>query len=99
MAVGRDDNFDETGFMMGLIATAKVVTASERRHRPKAVQLGSREWITAGNQCSTLGYPTFVIFSGQCHLSAWYSDDIPKDWVLARSNKGWTTNELGFEWL
>ena len=33
------------------------------------------------------------------HLSAWYSDDIPQDWVLAVSENGWTTNELGFEWI
>ena len=30
-------NFDETGFMMGMILTAMVVTASERRNRPNTV--------------------------------------------------------------
>jgi len=30
-------NFDEAGFMMGQISTGAVVTASERRGRPKAV--------------------------------------------------------------
>ncbi|KAH9859203.1 hypothetical protein J1614_012280 [Plenodomus biglobosus] len=30
-------NFDETGFMMGMISTGAVVTASERRGRAKAV--------------------------------------------------------------
>jgi hypothetical protein len=29
-------NFDETGFQMGVIATAKVVTSSERQGRPRA---------------------------------------------------------------
>lgn len=39
-------NFDEAGFSMGKITTQLVVTASERRGRPKAVRLGGREWVT-----------------------------------------------------
>ncbi|KAG6996429.1 hypothetical protein FocnCong_v015407 [Fusarium oxysporum f. sp. conglutinans] len=36
-------NFDETGFMMGMIASGIVVTVAERRGRPKLVQPGSQE--------------------------------------------------------
>jgi hypothetical protein len=36
-------NFDETGFMMGIIATAIVVTSAERRVNAKLVQLGNRD--------------------------------------------------------
>jgi hypothetical protein len=101
--IHEDDiyNMDEVGFLMGLIATAKVVTASERRHRPKAIQPGNREWVTVIQGVNAQGWsiPPFVIFSGQYHLSAWYSDDTPKDWVLTLSDNGWTTNELEFEWL
>jgi hypothetical protein len=39
-------NFDETGFMMGMIAGGMVVTGTDRRGRPKLVQPGSREWVT-----------------------------------------------------
>jgi hypothetical protein len=39
-------NFYEAGFMMGKITTQLVVTGSERRYRPKAVQPGNREWVT-----------------------------------------------------
>jgi hypothetical protein len=31
-------NFDETGFQMGMILTGIVITGSERRNQPKAVQ-------------------------------------------------------------
>ena len=34
-------NFDEAGFIIGQISTGAVVTASERRGRLKAVQLGN----------------------------------------------------------
>src|SRR5258706_6206040 len=36
-------NFDEAGFQMGVIATARVVTSSEARNRPKKAQPGNRE--------------------------------------------------------
>ncbi|KAJ3453284.1 hypothetical protein MRS44_017531 [Fusarium solani] len=39
-------NFDETGFMMGLIASGMVVTGAERRGKAKSVQPGNREWVT-----------------------------------------------------
>jgi hypothetical protein len=39
-------NFDETGFQMGVIATAKVVTSSDRQSRPRTTQPGNREWVT-----------------------------------------------------
>jgi hypothetical protein len=101
--ISADDiyNFDETGFMMGVALTAKVVTASETRYRPKAVQPGNREWVTVIQGINAQGWaiPPYVIFSGQNHLSAWYSEESPRDWRLGLSENGWTTNELGFEWL
>ncbi|KFY32341.1 hypothetical protein V493_00289, partial [Pseudogymnoascus sp. VKM F-4281 (FW-2241)] len=39
-------NFDETGFMMGVISTAMVVTSSDGRAKAKRVQPGNREWVT-----------------------------------------------------
>ncbi|KAF6525425.1 hypothetical protein HZS61_011220 [Fusarium oxysporum f. sp. conglutinans] len=39
-------NFDETGFMMGMISSGVVVTVAERRGKPKSVQPGNREWVT-----------------------------------------------------
>jgi hypothetical protein len=36
-------NFDETGFLMGMLSNAKVVTSSERRGRPRTKQPGNQE--------------------------------------------------------
>ena len=95
-------NFDEAGFMMGKITTQLVVTGSERRGRPKAVQPGNREWVTVIAAINAAGWtiPPFLIFAGQYHLSAWYEEaEIPRDWAIAVSDNGWTNNELGVEWL
>jgi hypothetical protein len=89
-------SFDEAGFMIGKIMTQLVVTASERKGRPKAIQPGNREWATAIQGINAAGWaiPPFIIFAGQHHLSTWYEEDIPRDWATAVSDNGWTTNEL-----
>jgi hypothetical protein len=95
-------NFDEAGFMMGKITTQLVVSGSERRGRPKAIQPGDREWVTVIAAINAAGWsvPPFLIFAGKYHLSAWYEEEeIPRDWAIAVSDNGWTTNELGVEWL
>ncbi|RYN71976.1 hypothetical protein AA0117_g8997 [Alternaria alternata] len=58
--------------MMGKITTQLVVTGLERRGKPKSIQLGNREWVTAIAAINAAGWlvPLFVIFAGQYHLSA-----------------------------
>jgi hypothetical protein len=67
-------NFDETGFMMGIIASGMVVTGSERLGRPKSVQPGSREWITVIQAINAEGWAIepFIIGAGQYHLANWH---------------------------
>ncbi|KAJ0127194.1 Uncharacterized protein HZ326_29704 [Fusarium oxysporum f. sp. albedinis] len=67
-------NFDETGFMMGMIEPGMVVTSSERQEMPKKVQPGNREWITAIQAINAEGQsiPPFIIGSGQYHLANWH---------------------------
>jgi hypothetical protein len=38
-------NFDETGFMMGIIFAGMVVTTSDSRGKVKLAQPGNREWV------------------------------------------------------
>ena len=95
-------NFDESGFMLGVISTGAVVTGSERRNRPKQVQPGNRQWATVIACINAMGWaiPPFILFPGQHHLSAWYQDeDIPHSWTIRVTDNGWTTNKVGTEWL
>jgi hypothetical protein len=94
-------NFDETGFQMGVISSQTVVTGTERRNRPKAIQPGDREWVTVIQGVCAAGWPIppYVILKAKHHQSVWYSKEIPEDWMLAVSDNGWTTNEHGIEWI
>jgi len=68
-------NFDETGFIMGIISTGIVVTNAGRRSNAKSSQSGGREWITVIQEINLQGWtiPPFTIFAGKYHLSTWYN--------------------------
>lgn len=92
-------NFDETGFMMGVIKGQMVFTGSEKRSNPKRIQPGSREWVTIIQGICAAGWaiPPFVIFGGKVLVSDWYPG-MPRDWVITVSPNGWTSNELAVKW-
>lgn len=92
-------NFDETGFQMGVIATAKVVTATEKACTD-SIQPRNQEWVTVIESVQSTGHilPPLVIFKGQMHQKSWY-ESLPPDWMIGVSENGWTTDELGLIWL
>jgi DDE superfamily endonuclease len=95
-------NFDETGFLMGIIATTMVITSADRRGKPKMRQPGNRDWVTVIQSVNALGWtvPPYIIVKGQYHLLSWYENgQLPKDWRVHTSNNGWTTNEIGLDWI
>ena len=82
--IQEDDiyNFDETGFMMGVMSTDMVVTSSDRHSNTKLVQPGNREWIIVIQGVNSQGWtvPPFIIVSGKYHLSTWYKNSpLPRD--------------------
>jgi hypothetical protein len=95
-------NFDETGFMMGMIRPGMVVTRSDRVGKPKAIQPGNREWATAICYVSGDGYvvPPFLVVRGRFHLASWYTEhQIPDNWAVKTTNNGLTDNNTGLDWL
>jgi hypothetical protein len=95
-------NFDETGFSMGIITSMMVVTAAERRGRPKTKQPGNREWATVIQGANSGGWtiPPFIILAGKMHIQAWYEQTtLPPDWIIAVSENGWTNDGLGQKWI
>ena len=93
-------NFDETGFAMGLIATAKVITRSEFYGRRSLLQPGNREWVTAIECTNSSGWalPPCIIFKGKVFIESWF-DGLPDDWRFEVSPNGWTSDEIGLRWL
>jgi hypothetical protein len=93
-------NFDETGFAMGITATAKVITRAEYYGRRSVLQPGNREWVTVVECINASGWalPPCVIFKGKVFIESWF-DNIPDDWRFEVSPNGWTSDEIGLRWL
>ncbi|KAL2019740.1 hypothetical protein VTK56DRAFT_9184 [Thermocarpiscus australiensis] len=103
-AIQEEDiyNFDETGFQIGILSGAKVVTSSERRGRPRTKQPGNREWVTVIRVVCADGWvvPSYFVVKRRNHLLPWYQDSrFQPEWRVHTSENGWTTNEIGLDWL
>ncbi|KAL2885123.1 hypothetical protein HOO65_080073 [Ceratocystis lukuohia] len=95
-------NFDETGFMMGLIASGMVVTSAGRHRKANSVQPGNQEWVTAIQVMNAKGWAIapFIVVAGRYQLASWYQEsNFPGDLAIATTHNGWTDNETGLEWL
>jgi hypothetical protein len=93
-------NFDETGFMMGVAGTSKVVTSADHIGRAIDVQPGNRDWVTVIECINASGWclPPFVILAGKLHQASWYTG-LRRDWVIGLSDNGWTNDALGLAWI
>ena len=99
--INPDDiySFDETGFAMGLTATAKVITRAEY-YGWRLLKPGNREWVTAIECTNASGWalPPCIIFKGKIYIEAWF-DNLPEDWRFEISPNGWTYDGIGLRWL
>lgn len=94
-------NFDETGYRMGMIQAAKVVTGTDKTFRRKALEPDDNaEWVSVieGIYSSGWALPPMIIFKGKRRLSAW-SNGLPDGWRIEVSDDGWSNEKLGLIWL
>ena len=63
-------NFDETGFMMGIIISFLIITRSDRHEKAKSIQPNNREWGTVIEYINASGWciPPFIIIKSTYHL-------------------------------
>ena len=75
-------NFDETGFVMGMISLSMVVTSAERHSKAHMAQPGNREWVMVVQGASGGGWaiPPFIIVARRFALGNWFEErDLPSD--------------------
>jgi hypothetical protein len=93
-------NFDESGFQIGEISASKVVTAADKPGRPKQVKPTNTEWVTLIQGACADGslIPSFLVFKGKEFNQNWFLQGLPSTWMIAVSENGWTTNQIGLQW-
>ena len=95
-------NMDETGFQMGVTSTDKVICGFEtKKSHAKALQPGNREWVTSIVAINASGWalPARIIFAASKHQSSLWYHELPVNYIISASKKGWTTDQIGIEWL
>ena len=71
-------NFDKTGFQIGVISTAKIVTRIKRAERPHIIQPGNHKWVTVIETIETHNFTIspLMIFKAIMHQTAWYKNGL-----------------------
>ena len=88
-------NFDETGFMTGVIATSMAFTSSDRLLTRNWSSLAIENGLKSSRAPLTrLDDPSVCLCFGQISPL-----NLHRNWVIAMSENGWTTNERGLEWI
>jgi hypothetical protein len=90
---------DEHGTAMGRCTNSMVVApASKKRTFAKAPS--NRDWVIVIETVSATGtsIKPMVIFKGTAVQTTWFPSN-PPNWIYTVTQKGYTTNMIGMEWL
>lgn len=94
-------NMDETGFRIGVLEGLQLVLC---RAEVRALYMDSPEKRTLVTSCETVSaagesIPPGIIFPAKCHIPWMFPEDLPEDWMIGYSDKGYNTVELGIGWI
>ena len=101
IAIENIYNMDETGFAIGAVQRSYVVINKQSKTRYQA-QPSRQEWASVMECiCADGGsIPLFIILKGEKVMSFWIPTvALDLNWHFGASQKGWTSNVLGYEWL
>ena len=91
-------NMDETGFRIGEGKAQKVVSASPISFTANG---GHSESITGIECIAADGWkmPPWFLVKGQYHQESWYIDEMPDNWTIKPTQKGYSSHATALEWL
>jgi hypothetical protein len=93
-------NFDESGSAIGVGIKNKVLVSVSRKEAFSA-QDGNKEWASAIEAIRSTGQvlpPTFIL-AGVLQMAEWWNRLTDKDARIRTSPRGWSDDEIGFDWL
>ena len=92
-------NMDETGIALGVCTNSRVLASSQKK-KAYIKSPENREWVSILETVSATGQKLRpgVIFKGGSLQTTWFPNYIP-NWLYTTSQNGWTSKEIGLEWL
>jgi hypothetical protein len=93
-------NMDETGVALGVCTNSQVLASSSKK-KAYIKSPEDREWVSIIEVISATGVKLqcLVIFKGKHLQSTWFPAQDTPDWLYTTSENGWTSNQIGYEWL
>ncbi|KAI1507209.1 DDE-1 multi-domain protein [Pyrenophora tritici-repentis] len=93
-------NMNETGIALGVCTNSQVVARAGKR-KAYVKTPGDHEWVSILETISATGQKLrcIVIFKGQSLQTTWFPSSSVPDWLYTTSKNGWTSHEIGIEWL
>ena len=90
-------NIDETGFILDDGEKAYVIIDKRLESKSRTIKAQRGELLTVIECSSATGVaiPPMIIYKGQHLQHYWFEPKAPRDWVVATSPNGWTSNTLG----
>ena len=78
-----------------------MVTAADKSGRPKQVKPTNTEWVTLIQGACADGslIPPLLLLKGKEFNQNWFLQGLPSTWVIVVSENGWTTNQIGLQWI
>jgi hypothetical protein len=94
-------NIDETGFILGEGEKAYIIIDKKRGSSNHRIKAKKGELLTAIECVSATrtAIAPMIIYKGEYLQHHWFEPGAPRDWIVATSPKGWTSNALGLWWL
>jgi hypothetical protein len=93
-------NIDETGIGLGVCNNSQVIASSSKR-KAYVKSPENREWVSIVEVVSASGQKLrpLVIFKGKNLQTTWFPSESVPDWFFTTFENGWTSNNIGIEWL
>ena len=93
-------NMDETGWCLGT-QNNQMVLGSNRTKRVYKKSPEAREWVSVIECIYADGtsIQPVTIFKGKSCQSTWFEEEYIPNWLYTTSEKAWTSNEIGLQWL
>lgn len=93
-------NMDETGVALGVCTNTRVLASSSKK-KAYIKSPEDREWVSIVEVVSATGakLQCLVIFKGKHLQSTWFPAQGAPNWLYTTSENGWTSNQIGYEWL
>ena len=93
-------NVDESSFGIGDSSGFEIFVSGRSASNWKVIK-GKQEWITSIECISAadIALSSIIIFKTLYTNAGWILVKISRNWIFSTSNKDWTTDGRGYQWL